>query len=109
MINEFNIKQLLLMKNRILMFEQTVLNLDSLLSLTKSLEEILNSLNDNQLKQELTTEWWELELISSVMMDREIEIISEESRNNISCTLKNMKKMIDEAILSAGSNLLDII
>lgn len=79
MLNQSDMQQLILIKNRIVSFQKCNPDLKALLSLTASLEELLNSLEnvDVQLKENLTTEWWELELISSVMMDREVGNISE--------------------------------
>lgn len=85
------------MKNTIKLFEKNLNHLSDLLSATKSLEDILDKLNIIPLKEDLRSEWWELELISSVMIDKNVENISEESRKNIATALENMKNMIDEA------------
>lgn len=105
MLNEFDKHHFKLMKNRILSFEENVMNLDSLVSITRSIEETLNALKnvDHQLKEDLTTEWWELELLSSVMLaEEEEEEVQEpldaESKQNIYNALENMKKMIDAAL-----------
>lgn len=92
-------QQLILIKNRIVGFQKCNPDLKALLSLTASLEELLNSLENVgvQLKENLTTEWWELELISSVMMDRGVDNISEESKQTIFAALENMLNMIEEA------------
>jgi len=75
MIDPFNEKQLLLMKRTIAHYEQTPPTLESLLALTQSLEELLNSLQkiDQEWKETFRTQWWELELRASVMMDEEID------------------------------------
>lgn len=100
MLNEFDKHHLKLMKNRILRFQENEADLDFLLSTTRSLEESLNAIKniDKQLKDSLTTEWWELELLSSVMMFQEVDTIDAESKHELSFALENMKKMIDTAL-----------
>lgn len=97
MLNQFDIHQVTLIKERILSFQKCNPDLKELLSLTRSLEELLISLKNvnKQLKENLITEWWELELISSVMMDREVDIISEESKQTVFVALENMLNMIE--------------
>lgn len=100
MLNEFDKHYLKLMKNKILSFQENEANLDSLLSITRFLEEILNALKnvDKQLKEALITEWGELEILSSVMMYQEVDIINSESKQEIAFALENMKKIIDTAL-----------
>lgn len=103
MLNKFDIQQLTLIKEKILSFQKWDPDLKKLLFLTRSLEELLNSLEnvEGQLKERLTTEWWELELISSVMMDKEVDVISEESKQSLCIALENMLNMIDAVLLKA--------
>lgn len=100
MLNEFDKHQLILIKNKILGFQENEVDLNALLSITSSLEEILKSLKnvDKQLIEKLTTEWWELELLSSVMIDEEDDMIDGESKQNIFFALEDMKKMIDTTL-----------
>ena len=61
------------MKQIIKDFAQAPPSLDSLLYMSGSLEALLNLLQnvDVQWKETFRTEWWELELTSSIMMDEE--------------------------------------
>ncbi len=88
------------MKYRIQNFEKTTPFLDNLLDITKSLEELLSSLKniDDDWKTAFQTEWWELELISAILMDKEIDEISETGKQKISQALENMQAMIDTAL-----------
>lgn len=99
-MEEFSKRQLLLIRKQVLEYQAMESSLDNLLALTKSVEEILNSLKhiDSKLKQALTTEWWEFELLSAVMIDTESDTMDEESQSNISKAIENMVQMIDEAI-----------
>ncbi len=104
MLRKFNEQQLLLMKQRILSFEKTKFSLDSLLYLTKSLEELLDSLKniDDKWKESFRTEWWELEFTSSLMIDKEVEDLTKEDEDSVSLALQNMKIMIDDALNNAS-------
>lgn len=97
MLSEFDKQHLMLMKNRILNFQASESDLDALLSITRSIEEILNTFKnlDKKFKESLISEWAELEIISSVMMDEEEDIISTDCKQNISLALENMIHMID--------------
>ncbi|MBS0647905.1 MAG: hypothetical protein JSS10_01615 [Verrucomicrobia bacterium] len=101
-MNPFNEKQLLLMKRGIAHFEQTPPTLESLLALTQSLEELLDSLQNihEEWKETFRTEWWELELIVSVMMDEEIDDLTAEDNQAISEALSNIKALIDTQLKS---------
>ena len=87
---------LLLMQETIVRFEQSPFSLETLLSVTRSLEELLNVLVDvdQDWKELFRTQWWELELTSSLMMDEEREDFTEEDKQSVSLALKNMKEMI---------------
>lgn len=100
MLNEFDKHHLNLMKNRILSFQISKADLDALLSITRSLEEILNALQnvDIQFKKYLMAEWGELEILSLVMMADDEELLDDKSKQNIFLSLENMKDMIDAAL-----------
>ena len=103
MLNEFDKHHLNLIKNSILNFQKREeIDLDSLLLITKSIEEILNVLKnlDKHFKEDLITEWSELEIISSLMMADEEEeaTLDDESRKTIFYSLENIKEMINAAL-----------
>ncbi len=97
---------LLLMKRSIEGFEQTPLNLESLLLITGNLEDLLDKLKNvsHEWKESFRTEWWELELISAVLMDNEETEISNDGREKIFEATEKMKTMIDEEYQLQSSN-----
>jgi hypothetical protein len=56
---------------------------------------------DEAWRETFRTEWWELELISSVMMDEEVDDLTREDKDKILQALQNMKIMIEKALKSS--------
>ena len=99
-INKLEKHQLLLMKESVALYENQPSSLENLVTLTQSLEKSINSLKtiDNDWKEAFRTEWWELEFTSSLMIDNEVDQLSEEDEEAVSIAIKNMKKMLDQAL-----------
>lgn len=106
MLNKSDRKHIELMKKSIQFFEEEDLNLDSLLRITRSLEELLDELKqvNDSWKETFRTEWWSLEIHSSQLMaeeeenDEEISELTEESKKFILNAINNIKALIDQIL-----------
>ncbi|MBA2368773.1 MAG: hypothetical protein H0V82_07090 [Candidatus Protochlamydia sp.] len=100
MITEFDKEQLILIKKSIHDFESTEQNLDSLLKVGRSLEQLFDSLKniDKEWKDNFRIEWGELEITAAIMMDKEISDLSKGSKDVIAEAITNMKVMIESIL-----------
>lgn len=100
MISGLNRYQLELMMRSIYYFEQEKLNLDSLLRITRSLEELLDSLKniDPVWKSTFRIQWGELEITSAMMMDQEVDELMDEEKVMVKNAIENIKVLIKQVL-----------
>lgn len=98
MKNESDHHHLLLLKGTIDSFQKAPLTLEGLLEVTRKIEELLDVLKEinPEWKESFRTEWWELEYISSMMIDEETEEFTEEDRKILAQAFATMKEMLSD-------------
>ena len=92
-MNEYDQRQYDLMKKCLEGFEVENINFQVLIN---SLRGLINSLQepDKKWKASFMHEWWTLEEIYSIALDREQTHLSEEDQNSVYEAIANMKKLL---------------
>ena len=84
-------------KSEIQKFKQKKWDLKSLLKLTEDLEQFIENI-DEQYKEKVRTQWWELELTTSLMINNDQKILTEEDHQVVNEALESIVQISDEAI-----------
>jgi hypothetical protein len=94
-MNEKDYKHCQLISSFIEQFESGDLKMSKLISM---LEGSINSLQtlDEELKEQLRSEWWTLEQVYSVALDQQESELSPESKNLVIEALRNIKSILQE-------------
>jgi hypothetical protein len=97
-VDEYDQRQYYLMRQFIKDFETGNLNLRVLID---SLRGLMNCLQtpDNQWKTLFKQEWWTLEEIYSIALDKGQSYLATEVENNIYAAIENMKELLDRVII----------
>ena len=94
-MTDYDERQISLMINRIRRFQNKEIHLGVLIN---DLEALLNALESVSVdwKSAFHEEWWDLEQVYAISLDREDESFLIENEESISSSLDKMKKLIEE-------------
>lgn len=94
-MTDYDLRQLRRMRERIEWFENQKIGLGSLIGDLGALLDCLEA-TDGEWKDRFRRQWWELELVYAVALDRKLERLPAQSQAIVDDAIRAMKSLLDE-------------